>query len=59
MLSVVKFLNSKFYQFLKFSVLPWLESELGRYQDPPSFLVSMVEIVGGQVRKYESRELQA
>ena len=59
MLSVVKFLNSKFYQFLKFRVLPGLESELGRYQDPPGFLVSMVEIVREQVRKYESRELQA
>jgi len=58
-LSVVKFLNSKFYQFLKFSVLPWLERELKRYESPPGFLVYMVEIVRGQVRKYERRELQA
>ena len=59
MLSVVKFLNSKFYQFLKFRVLPWLESELGRYQNPPGFLVSMVEIARGQVEKYECSELQS
>ena len=59
MLSVVKFLNSKFYQFLKFRVLPWLESELVRYEDPPGFLVSMVEVVRGQVEKYERRELEA
>ena len=59
MLSVVKFLNSKFYQFLKFRVLPWLESELGRYESPPGFLVSMVEVVRGQVEKYECSELKS
>ena len=59
MLSVVKFLNSKFYQFLKFRVSPWMRSELSSYEDPPDFLEWSVGLVDAQIEKYECSELQS
>jgi len=58
-IGLIKFANSKFYEFLKFSVRPWMASELERYESPPGFLVWSLEVVDGQIENYEQRELMA
>jgi len=55
---LIKMINSKFYEFLKFRVRPWMATELSRYESPPGFLVWSLEVVDNQIRDYEKQELE-
>jgi hypothetical protein len=58
MIPFVQFFNSLMYEWLRESVLPWMEDELERYESPPGFLEKMVDLVGGWCRRYEKKNFE-